>query len=170
MDRSRQGVAPRTCLSKMPLKPRPTGPPPNGRQTGPGSPRNFSGQSGGRMSQGPRDPMFPAPLSPSMTSMNSMASLGSMNDRRPQSPMSPPRQGGRQRSYSHSQNASPRGFGPQMQNSAMAPPPLNQHRRSASMGMLVQQNQNSQTHSRKNSPTSPPNKVPQRKPVPGMAI
>ncbi|KAF2772544.1 hypothetical protein EJ03DRAFT_341561 [Teratosphaeria nubilosa] len=30
MDRTQQGVAPRTCLSKLPVKPRPQGPPPPG--------------------------------------------------------------------------------------------------------------------------------------------
>ncbi|KAK1816001.1 hypothetical protein LTR12_009598 [Friedmanniomyces endolithicus] len=30
MDRSQQGVVPRTCLSKLPVKPRPQGPPPHG--------------------------------------------------------------------------------------------------------------------------------------------
>lgn len=37
MDRSKQGVAPRTCLSKLPVKPRPQGPPPpQGYRPGPG--------------------------------------------------------------------------------------------------------------------------------------
>lgn len=164
MDRTKQGVAPRTCLSKMPLKPRPAGPPPNGRPSTPNSPRNFSGPPGGRMSPGPRDPMFPAPLSPSMNSFQSS------NRGRPHSPMSSPRQGGRQRSYSHSQNFDFRGQIPRPQNRTMSPAPMNQHRRSASMGMIVQQNQNASQHSRKNSPTSPADKVPMRKPVPGMAI
>jgi hypothetical protein len=40
MDRSQQGVAPRTCLSKLPVKPRPQGPPPQGGpRNGPGGPQ-----------------------------------------------------------------------------------------------------------------------------------
>ena len=36
MDRSQQGVVPRTCLSKLPVKPRPQqGPPQNGRPVSP---------------------------------------------------------------------------------------------------------------------------------------
>lgn len=72
MDQSKQGVAPRTCLSKLPLKPRPVGPQPNGRMGPPvrpmGAPaqgrRNFSGPAASR-DAGSRS-MVPAPLSPSM--------------------------------------------------------------------------------------------------------
>ncbi|KAI6880451.1 hypothetical protein KC318_g12745 [Hortaea werneckii] len=49
MDRSQQGVAPRTCLSKMPVKPR--GPPSNGSNGHPGTPQGPAG-------------MVPRPLTP----------------------------------------------------------------------------------------------------------
>ncbi|KAL9066830.1 MAG: hypothetical protein Q9157_007012 [Trypethelium eluteriae] len=57
MDRSQQGVAPRTCLSKLPLKPRPAGPPsqqPGPRPTGPLPMRPPVGPSS----------MVPRPLTP----------------------------------------------------------------------------------------------------------
>ncbi|KAI9710556.1 MAG: hypothetical protein M1820_002692 [Bogoriella megaspora] len=56
MDRSRQGVAPRTCLSKLPLKPRPTGPPANGAPRAQGPPPI-------RPPVGPSS-MVPRPLTP----------------------------------------------------------------------------------------------------------
>lgn len=118
MDQSKQGVAPRTCLSKLPLKPRPVGPPSNGRSMGPpvkgrpmGPPsaqgrRNFSGPptSG---SPAPRS-MVPAPLSPVMNGRVSPAT-GS-----PQL-----RQGPRQRARTVSNPAA----GPQLQPQAMSPIP-----------------------------------------------
>ncbi|KAF2157065.1 hypothetical protein K461DRAFT_10090 [Myriangium duriaei CBS 260.36] len=109
MDRSKQGVAPRTCLSKMALKPRPNGPPPGMAPLRPQSPgmRNFSGPP----SAGLRDPLYPAPLSPSMPNMNVSSGM-------PQNSNSPP--GGRQRSYSQSQPGVA----------------LKDHRRSASMSQL----------------------------------
>lgn len=51
MDRSQQGVCPRTCLSKLPVKPRPQGPPPQN-----GSPRPM----------GPPPPGMRRPASPAM--------------------------------------------------------------------------------------------------------
>jgi len=49
MDRSQQGVTPRTCLSKLPVKPR--GPPSNGSNERPVTPQGSSG-------------MVPRPLTP----------------------------------------------------------------------------------------------------------
>ena len=57
MDRSQQGVAPRTCLSKLPLKPRPAGPQP--QQSGPRS----AGPPPLRPPIGPSS-MVPRPLTP----------------------------------------------------------------------------------------------------------
>ena len=62
MDRSQQGVTPRTCLSKLPVKPRPQGPPPQdgppGRPMGPPPP-------GMRRPQSPQvNAMVPRPLTP----------------------------------------------------------------------------------------------------------
>ncbi|USW56056.1 Putative SH3 domain-containing protein [Septoria linicola] len=72
MDRSKQGVAPRTCLSKLPVKPRPQGPPPqqgspgyrpvppNGAPRGPLPPQN-----GNRPApNGAPGAMQPRPLTP----------------------------------------------------------------------------------------------------------
>ncbi|KAM3414060.1 hypothetical protein BST61_g10719 [Cercospora zeina] len=92
MDRSKQGVAPRTCLSKLPVKPRPQGPPPpggwrpstpNGQQRGP--PPN--GPPRGPM--GPPGAMQPRPLTPQS------ARSQSPNEERPMTarsngPASPP--------------------------------------------------------------------------------
>jgi len=74
MDRSQQGVAPRTCLSKLPVKPRPQGPPQQGGPNGPnsrpgtaqsnrGPPQNF--QQGFQ----PPNPnaMYPRPLTPTQS-------------------------------------------------------------------------------------------------------
>ena len=64
MDRSQQGVCPRTCLSKLPVKPRPQGPPP---QNGPNGRPMGSPPKGSR---GPPPPgvgangMMPRPLTP----------------------------------------------------------------------------------------------------------
>lgn len=61
MDRSQQGVCPRTCLSKLPVKPRPNGPPPNGpngRPMGPPPP----GMRGPPPPSGNK--MMPRPLTP----------------------------------------------------------------------------------------------------------
>ncbi|EME42712.1 hypothetical protein DOTSEDRAFT_73504 [Dothistroma septosporum NZE10] len=83
MDRSQQGVAPRTCLSKLPVKPRPQGPPPQGSRPGtsqgPRRPSNATPPGpNGPMHQGP---VVPRPLtpsqgsrSPSLTSSNGEAS------------------------------------------------------------------------------------------------
>lgn len=160
MDRSKQGVAPRTCLSKMALKPRPTGPPQNGRP-GAQSPsmRNSPSPPHGRSSPGPRNPMYPAPLSPGF------------NNRMQRPHVPAPYDQGRQRSNSYSSNASQMPGGTNAQQwrpiSPAGPAPL-QHRRSASMGQMVMGER--PTHMRKTSPTSPPNVVPSRKPVPGQAI
>ncbi|KAK4539568.1 hypothetical protein LTR36_010845 [Oleoguttula mirabilis] len=51
MDRSQQGVTPRTCLSKLPVKPRPQGPPSNGTNSRPMTPTGPPG-------------MMPRPLTP----------------------------------------------------------------------------------------------------------
>ncbi|KAF4551478.1 Hypothetical protein D9617_13g099780 [Elsinoe fawcettii] len=142
MDRSKQGVAPRTCLSKLPLKPRPAGPPPGMRPLRPESPnmRNFSGPP----APGHRN-MYPAPLSPSMPNMN-MPRGG---------PNSPP-QGNRARSHSQSQSMDNgnRGSPQMMQSAGFGASPVRDHRRSASMGQLGLS----------------PNRVPVRKPVPGQAM
>lgn len=67
MDRSKQGVAPRSCVSKLPLKQRPVGPPPNGPMSPMRGPAPLS-QGGRKVSgpPGPRGAMAPKPLSPAV--------------------------------------------------------------------------------------------------------
>lgn len=62
MDRSKQGVCPRTCLSKLPIKAR--------HQASPSPPnRNYDQQGDNQQYPAPgRDPMMPKPLSPSSSS------------------------------------------------------------------------------------------------------
>ncbi|WEW54937.1 hypothetical protein PRK78_000364 [Emydomyces testavorans] len=60
LDRSQQGVAPRTCLSARPVKPRPRNPPPGPGPRGPppiGGPHGRMSPAGGRHSPGPRYPL-----------------------------------------------------------------------------------------------------------------
>ena len=151
MDRSKQGVAPRQCLSKMPIKPRPAGPPPNGRPQSPamrngpphGRPQSPAIRNGppndGRQYQVPRSQMQPAPLSPSMPTLN-----GAQRDLPSQ----------RQRAHSLSQSSGP------APNAQSAPErPQNNHRRSASAGTF-----------QKAPSTVSLASIPTRKPVPGQAM
>ena len=151
MDRSKQGVAPRQCLSKMPIKPRPAGPPPNGRPQSPamrngppnGRPQSPAMRNGpppnGRQYQIPQGQMQPAPLSPSMPILN-----GAQRDLPSQ----------RQRAHSLSQNNQA------ALNAQSAPQrPQNEHRRSASAGTFG-----------KASSTPSLASIPTRKPVPGQAM
>ncbi|GAB7340967.1 hypothetical protein MBLNU457_7306t3 [Dothideomycetes sp. NU457] len=151
MDRSKQGVAPRQCLSKMPIKPRPAGPPPNGRPQSPAmrngppnsrpqSPAMRNGPSSdSRQYQIPRSQMQPAPLSPSMPTLN-----GAQRNLPSQ----------RQRAHSLSQSNGP------APNSQSGPQrPQNNHRRSASAGTF-----------QKAPSTASLASIPTRKPVPGHAM
>lgn len=74
MDRSQQGVCPRTCLSKLPVKPRPQGPAPQngppGRPMGP-PPPNMRRPASPAMNSGS---MVPRPLTP--TGRDRAATLG----------------------------------------------------------------------------------------------
>ncbi|KAI0841426.1 hypothetical protein F5Y06DRAFT_293922 [Hypoxylon sp. FL0890] len=80
LDRSQQGVVPRTCLSTRPVKPRPAGGPPNSRN---GPPVNPSG---------PRGPRGPGPnYSPGSRPMTPQSG-------RPESPMMRPMAAGRPQS------------------------------------------------------------------------
>ncbi|KAI1100654.1 hypothetical protein F4804DRAFT_36604 [Jackrogersella minutella] len=75
LDRSKQGVVPRTCLSTRPVKPRPAGGPPHGRN---GPPVNPSGPRGP-----PRGPRGPGPNYP--PAQRAMTPQGG----RPESPLRP---------------------------------------------------------------------------------
>ncbi|KAJ9627049.1 hypothetical protein H2203_003509 [Taxawa tesnikishii (nom. ined.)] len=184
MDRSQQGVVPRTCLSKLPVKPRPQGPP--GAQGHPMSPSGGPDvcrpsnppAPNGCVSPGPQSPMLPKPLSPNV------------NGHGPQqrAPTSPPTQAGRQRSRTLT-NASPRAGSHGNQQRAMSPgpymsvpkPQLNTRRRSNSMGQIMTPGQmsptkpaplniNFSTPSLTNLVLPSAGGVPARKPVPGQAL
>ncbi|KAK0102045.1 hypothetical protein ONS96_006011 [Cadophora gregata f. sp. sojae] len=121
LDRSRQGVVPRTCLSTRPVKPRPMqngprGPPPPGMRGPPQQQRPMSpAMNGQRMAPNalqirPSTPngQHPRPASPA----------GSMQQRQPR-PMVPGQDQGRPRSNSAAQMQRPRmGPGPSQMNPA----------------------------------------------------
>lgn len=183
MDRSQQGVVPRTCLSKHAVKPRPPpgqdprGPPRNSPPRGPPRGPPPMGPPGGRNSPGPFGPPGPGrPMtptgrnSPGPNGMPPMALFG--NPGRPGSPgmRGPPGPGGRARSGSVPRSMSPGPYGsggrPQMA-------PGDTRRRSNSMSQLM----GGAPGSRRNSPPgfSPLGQGqsnfsrPQRKPVPEQA-
>ncbi|ORY64821.1 uncharacterized protein BCR38DRAFT_457142 [Pseudomassariella vexata] len=83
LDRSQQGVVPRTCLSTRPVKPRPTGGPPGARN---GPPRNPNGPRGPR--GGPKYPAAQRPMTPQ----------GGPTRPRPDSPIRPMTAGARPQS------------------------------------------------------------------------
>ncbi|KAG9681915.1 hypothetical protein KCU95_g6169, partial [Aureobasidium melanogenum] len=155
MDRSQQGVAPRTCLSKAPLKPRPMGPPP-------------SAKNGPRAGPGPMGPP-PRPIgakvrqnsSSSQGSAASQARRPSMAPSKPSSPTLAEQEKLRQRSVSAA--ASPTKASKQSQQNAASA--AEAHSRSASMGTA-----SSAAKSTNASVPSTPLGVPTRKPVPGQAL
>ena len=166
LDRSQQGVAPRTCLSTRPVKPRPAGngtprgaPPPNLRKppiqsaAGAGAPRSMS-PAGGRNSPGPvmydHSPRSgsPGPFTKQPRSM-SPGPYGGGPQRPPTSP------GGRNRSNSASQVRERR-------NSPPGPSPMNPHGKS-SQRLPIQL-----TAGSPQLQASPPTSM-LRKPVPGQA-
>ncbi|KAK7956442.1 uncharacterized protein PG986_005664 [Apiospora aurea] len=79
LDRSQQGVVPRTCLSTRPVKPRPAGGPPGARNGPPINPNR--GPGGTPRGQRPMTPQGGRPQSPAMSRPQSPAMMG-----RPQSP------------------------------------------------------------------------------------
>ncbi|KAF1848195.1 uncharacterized protein K460DRAFT_68926 [Cucurbitaria berberidis CBS 394.84] len=187
MDRSQQGVVPRTCLSKHPVKPRTgpprQGPPPPGMRgppirspMGPGGipqPRPLSPASG-RNSPGPQSPN--GPMSPSQRSMSpgprqmsprqmQGPPRGRANSNAPQ--YGPPR--GRSNSNApyaqpqRSMSPGPYGGGPQM-----APPPQMGRPRSNSASQAGNPRRGPAPGPSPMNPSAGP--MPPRKPVPGMAM
>ncbi|KAF2005782.1 hypothetical protein P154DRAFT_423304 [Amniculicola lignicola CBS 123094] len=189
MDRSQQGVVPRTCLSKHPVKPR-TGPPrqgpPGPRMRSPpiaspmapsGVPRPLTPSSGrnspmmappnGRMSPAPRS-MSPGPraMAPGPRAMSPGPRSMSPGPNR----MSPP--GGRARSNSNapyagqprSMSPGPYGGGPQYN----MPPPQMGRPRSNSASQVNARRAPAPGPSPMNPNAASP--MPQRKPIPGMAL
>lgn len=163
LDRSQQGVAPRTCLSTRPVKPRPAGsgsprgaPSPNLRKppilsaTGASAPRSMSPASG-RNSPGPAlYDQSPRPRSPgSFAKQPRSMSPGPYGGGPHRPPTSP---GGRNRSNSASQVRERR-------NSPPGPSPMNPNARGP-QNLPIQL-----------TPGSPHSQVTMpRKPVPGQAI
>ncbi|KAJ2906341.1 variant sh3 [Zalerion maritima] len=164
LDRSQQGVVPRTCLSARPVKPRPqqprNGPPIN--PSGPGArgpgPQGRPGPNGPPGARGPPRPMPPAghprPMSPA-GQQRPMSPAGRPGSR-PQSPagrpMRPqsPASGRPQSPASHPQSPGPRSRSPSgaaRRNSPPGPSPMNP-----------------------NTNAPPQQKAIERKPVPGQAL
>ncbi|KAL8734965.1 MAG: hypothetical protein Q9181_002997 [Wetmoreana brouardii] len=153
LDRSQQGVAPRTCLSARPVKPRPNpnargpgprGPPPLG-MFGPGQQRPIS-PSSGRGSPSPYD-RAPRGMAPGPHSMQRSMSPGPYGGGPQQSNMPPP--GSKRRSNSASE----------VRERRMSPPgpsPMNPNAQNILSGV--------------EKPSSPPSSMPARKPVPGQAM
>ncbi|KAI0447671.1 hypothetical protein F4803DRAFT_558737 [Xylaria telfairii] len=162
LDRSRQGVVPRTCLSTRPVKPRPAGGPPGSRN---GPPVNPSGPRGPPRGPGPNS-------APNYPPGHPLARPQSPAQMRPYSPA-----GGRPMSPHTGRPASPAGG-----------PPMSPGPRSQSPGPRQQRSQSPSGANRRHSPPGPspmnPNNAPQqfrgppgpppqgpvdRKPVPGQA-
>ncbi|KAL8776283.1 MAG: hypothetical protein Q9213_008325 [Squamulea squamosa] len=170
LDRSQQGVAPRTCLSARPVKPRPNpnargpasrGPPPPGMFS-PGQLRPMSPSSGrGSPSPYDRDPrgMTPGPHSGQQRSMSPGPYGGG-----PQRPNIPP-PGGKRRSNSASD----------VRERRMSPPgpsPMNPNAQGILSGVQKVPLQQQAVVGPDQVPlsSSPPASIPARKPVPGQAM
>ncbi|KAL8999420.1 MAG: hypothetical protein Q9169_001734 [Polycauliona sp. 2 TL-2023] len=168
LDRSQQGVAPRTCLSARPVKPRPNpnarGPAPRGPPPGmfaPGQQRPMS-PSSGRGSPSPYD-RAPRGMAPGPHNGQRSMSPGPYGGG-PQRPNMPP-PGGRRRSNSASE----------VRERRMSPPgpsPMNPNAQGILSGAhkapLQQQAASGQDQISLSS--SPPASIPARKPVPGQAM
>jgi hypothetical protein len=178
MDRSQQGVVPRTCLSKHPVKPR-TGPP---RQGPPpphmrGNPpiRSPMGPGGIPQIQGPMSPAdgsHPPVLSPASGRMSPSPRAMSPGPRQMASPQM--QQGPRGRSHSNAPYAGPQrsmspgpyGGGPQM-----APPSQMGRPRSNSANQAMGPRRGPAPGPSPMNPNSPMvGAIPSRKPVPGQAL
>jgi hypothetical protein len=167
MDRSQQGVAPRTCLSKLPVKPRPQGPPPQG------GPR---GGPGPQQQQQQRPPMGPG--GPGMQMQNG-------GPRRPSNPQN--NNGGNMqqpgvipgamypRPLTPTQGGQP---GPQQQQRPMQqqqqrpqqPQPQQQQQQRPQQQPQLQQPQQQQQSQQNQAPRSAPSSPPRKPVVPGQAM
>ncbi|KAI9892140.1 MAG: hypothetical protein M1814_001846 [Vezdaea aestivalis] len=194
MDRSQQGVTPRTCLSTRPVKPRPMGPPggpgsrgpspgmrgPQGRPMGPpmgpgyrGPPPRPSSPSGGRNSPGPYGPPpigrnSPGPYGPPSNGRNSPGPYGASSGRNSPGPQGRPQgqsPAGRARAGSNaSQMSGPPRHGPGY-GPGPGPSRMNPHSNSPPNPQRIP------TILRAASPgPGGREQLPSRKPVPGQAI
>ncbi|KAI0458603.1 hypothetical protein F5B21DRAFT_399079 [Xylaria acuta] len=189
LDRSRQGVVPRTCLSTRPVKPRPAGGPPGSRNGGP--PVNPSGPRGPPRGPGPNSaPNYPpghpygrpeSPMRPMNGRPQSPAQMRpySPAGARPQSPaqMRPYSPAGRPMSPHTGRPASPAG-GPPMSPGPRPQSPGPRQQRSQSPGGMNRRhsppgpspmNPNNAPHQFRGPPGPPPQGQVDRKPVPGQA-
>ncbi|KAF4445936.1 hypothetical protein F53441_10356 [Fusarium austroafricanum] len=156
LDRSRQGVVPRTCLSTRPVKPRPAQGGPR-----PGPPV----KAGGPRGPGPNQPQGQRPMTQGNFGQGRPASpAGPMNSNgsRPQSPMGPPGRphGGPMSPGPRSQSSGPRNGPPGAQ--PMSPGP-----RSQSPGPAGSRSQSPSGMNRRNSPPGPSPMNPSQDPSPG---
>ena len=165
LDRSQQGVAPRTCLSARPVKPRPApgargpgprGPPPPG-MVGPGS-RSASPAPSGRGSPSPYG-RVPRPSTAGAGSQQRSMSPGPYGGG-PQRPANMPPPGAKRRSNSASD----------VRERRMSPPgpsPMNPNMQKVSMQQQAVNSPDSASITSRSPPTS---MMPPRKPVPGQAM
>ncbi|KAI0404646.1 hypothetical protein F4802DRAFT_225950 [Xylaria palmicola] len=173
LDRSKQGVVPRTCLSTRPVKPRPAGGPPGPRNGGP--PVNPSGPRGPPRGPGPNyAPHYP----PGPPQSRPESPMRPMNGR-PQSPAqmrpySPA--GGRPMSPHTGRPASPAGGRPMSPGPRPQSPGPRQQRPQSPNGMNRRHSPPGPSPMNPNNPhqfRGPPGPPPQgqvgRKPVPGQA-
>ncbi|KAI0469580.1 hypothetical protein F4859DRAFT_516074 [Xylaria cf. heliscus] len=189
LDRSKQGVVPRTCLSTRPVKPRPAGGPPGSRNggppvnpngprgpprgPGPNSPANFPpGHPLGRP-ESPMRPMNGRPQSPAQMRPYSPAGARPQSpaQMRPYSPAGPrPQSPAQMRPYSPAggRPMSPQTGGPA---SPAGGPPMSPGPRSQSPGPRQQRPQSPNGMNRRHSPPGPspmnPNNAPQFRGPPG---
>ncbi|KAK7997394.1 bZIP transcription factor [Apiospora arundinis] len=173
LDRSQQGVVPRTCLSTRPVKPRPAGGPPGARNGPPVNPnRGPGGPPRGPMTPRGGRPQSPAmmgrPQSPAMNGRQSPAMNGRQSPAMTGRPMSPAMRGPQSPGGpTNGRSASP---GPRPMSPAGA--------RGQSPGPRQRNNSESGQNTRRMSPPGPsplqqqqqqPPRPIGRKPVPGQA-
>ncbi|KAB8346122.1 hypothetical protein FH972_023170 [Carpinus fangiana] len=163
LDGTQQGVVPRTCLSKVPVKPRPGGPPPPNMRGGPPA----GGSRGPPSSPGPMGPPR-GPPGPNMRGPPPGARGAQMN-------RGPPPPGGRMRSQSNSpmmsgrQSPGPFGPGQHPGSGRSSPAPRPRSNSAAVAQRRVTPPSVSPPESQQSSPTQGA-AVPNRKPVPGQAL
>jgi hypothetical protein len=176
MDRSQQGVAPRTCLSKVPLKPRPMGPPPPGARNGPphgpprgpprpgqspyGTPRPGPGPNVRQPQPAPAPASAPTPAPAPQDAAANQARRPSLPPSKQSSPTLTEQTQQRQRSMSVSSTPTKTARKP-VPNPVS---PVASHRRSVSMNSTVSGLRVV------NGDEPSPLGVPARKPVPGQAL
>ncbi|KAL2056368.1 hypothetical protein ABVK25_003391 [Lepraria finkii] len=167
LDRSQQGVAPRTCLSARPVKPRPPpgarGPSPRGPPPPPGmvgiGPQRPSSPASGRGSPSPYG-RTPRPIGPGPNGSQQRSMSPGPYGGGPQRPANIPTPGGKRRSNSAS-DVSDRRMSPP------GPSPMNPNIQRVPLQQQAVNSPDSASITGRSPPTS---MMPPRKPVPGQAI